>query len=200
MARRPLCVEELVELLAFNLKGGPFRPFRRGWGKEDLVNAVQTTYSSLLAIAKDGDTTVIQFSHFSVQGFFENVKFASASAGVSYYHVPMAPTLSPVSQACLDVFLRLDEKLVTRDSLRGFPLAEYAAEHRLNHVQIGNLSNNMEDGMEQVFDPRKPHLASVSGYTTLKFPEGCERNEPKGPYHSPEPPYTMPLYGAYIPL
>jgi hypothetical protein len=60
VARRPLRAEELAELLAF--KRGPFRLFRRGWRQEDLVNAVQTKYLSLLEIVKDGDTTIIQFS------------------------------------------------------------------------------------------------------------------------------------------
>jgi hypothetical protein len=72
---------------------------------------------------------------------------------------PMAPTHTLAAQACLDVLLRLDKNVLTRDSLRRFPLAEYAAEHWLNHVRFGNLSNNVEDRMEQLFDPRKPHLA-----------------------------------------
>ena len=160
MARRPLRAEELAELLVFNFKGGPFRLFRRVWRQEDLVNAVQTTYSSLLAIVKDGDTTVIQFSHFSVQEFFKKAMVANASADVSYYRIPTAPTHALVAQACLDVLLRLDKNVVTRDSLRRFPLAEYAAEHWLKHVRFGNLSNNVEDRMEQLFDPRKRHLAA----------------------------------------
>jgi hypothetical protein len=160
VAHRPLRAEELAELLAFNFKGGPFRLFRRGWRQEDVVNAVQTTYSSLLAIVNDGDTTIIQFSHFSVQEFFENAILANASADISYYHVHMAPTHTLVAQACLDVLLRLDKNVVTRSSLRKIPLAEYAAEHWSNHVRFGNLSKNVEDRMEQLFDPRKPHLAA----------------------------------------
>ena len=105
VARRPLRVEELAELLTLNLKAGPFRLFRRGCRQEDLLNAVQTKYSSLFAITKDGDTTIIQFSHFSVQEFFENAILTGTCADVSYYHVPMAPTHTLVAQACLDVLL-----------------------------------------------------------------------------------------------
>jgi hypothetical protein len=141
VARRPLRAEEVAELLAFNFKRGPFRLFRRGWRQGDLVNAVQTKYLSLLEIVKDGDTTIMQFSHFSVQEFFENAILANASADVSCYHVSMVPTHTLVAQACLDVLLRLDKNviIITRDILRGFPLAKYAAEHWLDHARFGNV-------------------------------------------------------------
>jgi len=170
VARCPLRVEELAELLAFNFKGGPFQLFRSGWRQEDLVNAVQTTFSSLLAIGKDGDTTIIQFSHFSVQEFFENANLANASSDVSYYHVPMAPTHTLVAQACLDVLLRLDKNVVTRDSLRRCPLAEYAAEHWLDHARIGNVWKNEEDKVKRLFDPRNPHLAVCIWIHDPEFP------------------------------
>jgi hypothetical protein len=134
------------------------------------VNRVQTTYSSLLAIVKDGDSTIIQFSHFSVQEFFENAILANASADDFCYHVPMGSTHALVAQVCLDVLLRLDKDVVTRDSLWRFPLAEYAAEHWLNHIKFGNLSDNVKDRMEELFDPRKPHLAVCIWMHDPEFP------------------------------
>ena len=160
MARRPLRVEELAELLTFNFKGGVFRLFRRGCRQKDLVNAVQTAYSSLFAIDVDGGTTIIRFSHFSVQEFFDNAAVANASADDSYYHVPLAPSHTLLAHACLDVLLRLDENVVTRDSLRGIPLAEYAAEHWHEHARFGNVWQNVEDKVKRLFDPRKRHLAT----------------------------------------
>jgi ankyrin repeat protein len=159
VARRPLSVEELAELLALMFKGS-LQLIHRVWRREDLVNAVQTKYSSLLAVVKDGDTTIIQFSHFSVQEFFKNAILVNASPNVSHYRVPTAPTHTLVAQACLDVLLRLNEDVVTRCSLWRSPLAEYAAEHWLNHVRFGDLSKTVQSRMEELFDPRKPHLAA----------------------------------------
>jgi hypothetical protein len=170
VARRPLRVEELAELLAYNFKGGSFRLFGRGWSPEDLVNEVQTTYSSLLAIVKDGDTAVIQFSHFSVQEFFENAMLADASADISYYHVSMAPSHTFVAQACLDVLLRLDKSVVTRDNLWEFPLAEYAAEHWPDHARFGNVLQSVEVEVKRLFDPRKSHLAVCIWIHDPEFP------------------------------
>src|SRR6266852_3843100 len=64
----------------------------------------------------------------------------------------------PLARACLGILLHLD-KDVTSDSLEDFPLAEYAAEHWVDHARFGEASRNVADGMKQLFDPRKPHLA-----------------------------------------
>jgi hypothetical protein len=67
------------------------------------------------------------------------------------YHVSMTPAHTLVAQACLGILLHLDND-VNRDSLEDFPLAEYAAEHWVDHARF-------EDGMKQLCDPSKPHLA-----------------------------------------
>ena len=69
MASRSLCVEELAEVLAFDFKVGPISKFHGGWRLEDLVDAVLSTCSSLLAIVNGENFPVIQFSHFSVREF-----------------------------------------------------------------------------------------------------------------------------------
>ena len=67
MAPRPLRVEELAEVLAFDFKAGPIPRFHGGWRLEDPVDAVLSTCSSLLAIVNVEDFPVIQFSHFPVR-------------------------------------------------------------------------------------------------------------------------------------
>jgi hypothetical protein len=74
------------------------------------------------------------------------------------YHVPMTPAHILVAQACLGILLHLD-KDVTSDSLKDFLLAEYAAEHWVDHARFEDVSRNVENGMKQLFDPDKPHLA-----------------------------------------
>jgi hypothetical protein len=63
----------------------------------------------------------------------------------------------PCSTSCLGILPHLD-----KDSLKDFPLAEYAAEHWVDHARFEDVSQNVEDGMKQLFDPSKPlkpHLA-----------------------------------------
>src|SRR5487761_1709829 len=70
VAVRPLCVEELAEVLAvdFDATGGiPKLDEKLRW--EDQEQAVLSACSSLIAVVKDKDSRVVQFSHFSVKEF-----------------------------------------------------------------------------------------------------------------------------------
>jgi hypothetical protein len=153
VARRPLRANELARLLTYSVRAGPFRLFRKDWRQEDLIDAVTSTYSNFFAIVDIGDSPVVQFSHTSVQEFLEDDRLAQASDEISCYHVSRTIAHTLFAQVCLDVLIGLDGKLITRDSLRRFPLAEYAAEHWVDHARFGNVSQNLEDRMKRLFDP-----------------------------------------------
>ena len=133
VARRPLRVEELAELLAYDFKAGQIPKFHEGWRIEDPVDAVLSTCSSLLAIVHDEDSyygKVIQFSHFSVKEFLISTRLAETTDIIPRrYHISMTPAHTLVAQACLGILLHLDKDVVTGDSLKKWPLAAYAAEH-----------------------------------------------------------------------
>jgi len=74
------------------------------------------------------------------------------------YHVSMTPAHTLVTQACLGILLHLGEN-VTRDGLNNFPLADYAAEHWVEHARFEGVLENAEEGMKQLFDSRKSHLS-----------------------------------------
>jgi hypothetical protein len=159
VASRPLHVKELADLLAFDFKAGSIPKFHKDWRVEDPADAVLSTCSTLLTIVNDRESPVIQFSHFSVKEFLTSTRLAEATDVISCrYHVSMTHAHTVVAQACLGILLHLD-KDVTSDSLKDFPLAEYAAEHWVDHSRFEDVSRNVEDGMRQLFDPSKPHLA-----------------------------------------
>ena len=159
VASRPLRVKELADLLAFDFEASSIPKFYEDWRLEDPVDAVLSTCSTLLAIVNDEGSPIIQFSHFSVKEFLTSTRLAEAPDNISRgYHVSMTPAHILVAQACLGILLHLD-KNVTRDIVEHFPLAEYAAEHWLDHARFEDVSGNVEDGMKQLFDPSKPHLA-----------------------------------------
>src|SRR5258708_15955233 len=74
------------------------------------------------------------------------------------YHISITPAHTLAAQSCLGILLHLDKDVITRVSLKDYPLAEYAAECWASHVLLEDVSHNVEDGMKQLFDPSKPHL------------------------------------------
>jgi hypothetical protein len=83
-----------------------------------------------------------------------------------------------VARVCLGTLLHLPED-ITKDSLQEFPLAEYAGEHWVDHARFEDVSQKVEDGMKQLFDPRKSHLAVWVWIHDPEVPPGCEPNEAK---------------------
>jgi ankyrin repeat protein len=161
VASRPLRVEELAELLAFDFKAGPIPKFHEGWRLEDPVDAVLSACSSLLAVVEVEGSSVIQFSHFSVKEFLTSPRLAETSDIIHRrYHVSMIPSHTLASQACLGTLLHLDKDAITCGSLEDYPLAKYAAEHWVYHARFEEeVSQNVEDGMKELFDPSKSHLS-----------------------------------------
>jgi ankyrin repeat protein len=156
---RPLRAEELAEFLAFDFEAGSTPKFMADWRSEDPQNAVLSICSTLLVVVKPHlGSPVIQFAHFSVKEYLTSTRLAEAKDTISRFYVSMTPAHAIVAQACLGVLLHLDEN-ITEDSLKDFPLAEYAAEHWVDHARFEGVPPIAEDGMKQLFDPSKPHLA-----------------------------------------
>ena len=163
---RPLKVEELAEFLAFDFSMGQIPTFREDWRLEDPAEAVLSTCSTLLSIVNIENpfnfenSQVIQFSHFSVKEFLTSVRFGDKCNIISTrYHVSMTPAHILVAQTCLGILLHLD-KNITKATLPNFPLAEYAAEHWFKHARFKAVSQNVGEGMKQLFDRKKHHLAT----------------------------------------
>jgi len=157
VASRPLRVEELAEFLAFDFKAGATPTFRPGWRPVDPLDALLSTCSSLLAVVKVEDSKVIQFSHFSVKEFLTSTRLTEARDPIPRYYISMAPAHTLVAQACLGILLHLDED-TTRDGLKDFHLAKYAAEHWADHTRFESVSAKVHDGVNRLFDPRSRHL------------------------------------------
>jgi ankyrin repeat protein len=194
VASRPLRVQELAELLAFDFNTRPIPKFHEGWRLGDPVDAVLSTCSSFLAIVDGGSRfgKVIQFSHFSVKEFLTSTRLADANDTIPRrHHVSMMPAHTLAAQACLGILLHLDKDEVTRDSLAKWPLVEYAAEHWGDHAQFGDVSRSVKDGIKQLFDPNKPHFAV---YVWIHDPT----REQNGRAERPLPPIATPLHYAAL--
>ena len=160
-AVRPLQVKELAEVLVFDFNVEGIPKLNPGWRWEDHEEAVMSACSSLVMIVKDGDSRVVQFSHFSVKEFLTANRLADPISDVSQYHIQLVAAHTILAQACLGVLLRLDDS-IDRDKIENFPLALYAAEHWVTHAQAGGVSSRikLKDGIECLFDADKPHFAT----------------------------------------
>ena len=163
VAVRPLLVEELAELLAFDFQvttSGGIPTLKEDWRWDDHEEAVLSTCSSLITIIPRDDTRVVQFSHFSVKEYLTSPRLAQSPHGdVSRFRIYLEPAHTIMAQACLGTLLRLDEHAGNIDAKMS-PLVKYAAQHWVNHAQIRKVSSCVRSGMDDLFDSSKPHFAA----------------------------------------
>jgi hypothetical protein len=182
-AVRPLQVQELAEVLAFDFNAEGIPKLNQNWRWVDQEEAVMSACSSLVAIVNDGDTRIVQFSHFSVKEFLTADRLAEPTRDVSSYHIELEATHTILAQACIGVLLRLDDH-IDRDNIKDFPLAPYAAKYWPRHAKFGSVSARIKDGMERLFDEDKPHFATWLWIYNRMFTM------------RPEKPEIVPLYRA----
>ncbi|KAH9034375.1 hypothetical protein EDB83DRAFT_1781084 [Lactarius deliciosus] len=159
VAVRPLRVEELAEILAFDFQGsspGRIPKLKDDWRWDDQEAAVLSTCSSLIAIVPSGGSQVVQFSHFSVKEYLTSPRLAQSQDDVSPFHIDLDAAHTILAQACLGTLLRLDE----RADAEAFPLVEYAARHWVDHARFEKVSSRVRDGMNDLFDSSKPQFAA----------------------------------------
>ena len=162
VAARPLRVEELAELLAFDFQATSERgipTLKEDWRENDQEITLLSTCSGLIAIVRDGDSRVVRFSHFTVKEYITSTRLAQSHGDVSRFHIDLNAAHTILAQACLGTLLRLDEHTGNSGS-KGFPLAEYAARHWVEHARFEGVSSRVRDGMDDLFDSSKPHFAA----------------------------------------
>ena len=129
---RSLRVEKLAEVLAVRFNAGALPHFSTGWRLGDAEEAVLSACSSLIDIVNVDGSRFVQFSHFSVKEFLISDRLAAASPELSRYHIIPNFAHATLAQASLGVLLQLDNR-IDKDSIRNFPLADYAARHWFEH-------------------------------------------------------------------
>ena len=189
-AARPLRVEELAEVLAFDFAGNAegIPNLNLGWRWENQEEAVMSTCSSLVIVVKDEDSRIVQFSHFSVKEFLTANRLAEPIRDVSRFHIRLEAAHTILAQACLGILLRLDDR-VDRDNIKEFPLARYAAQYWPPHARFENVSSHIMDGMKRLIAADKPHFA------TWLWIYNEDRGRPMSTT-CPEKPEAVPLYYA----
>src|SRR6267154_3395870 len=192
-AIRPLRVEELAEIFAIEFGPNEVTNLVEDWRPENPDEAVLSACSSLITIIDDQGLKIVQFSHFSVKEFLTSDRLQTSEVGnLCNYHVPLDSAHSLLARACVAVLLQLDEK-VDKERVATFPLAWYAAERWVDHTKFENVEPQMEDALEHLFNPIKPHLrACIWMYDVEKKHSQFTGSRA----HQPPPLEATPLYYA----
>jgi hypothetical protein len=195
-AARPLRVEELAEVLAFDFSTEGIPNLNPGWRWEDQEEAVMSACSSLVIIVKDGDSRIVQFSHFSVKEFLTSDRLGrSSNEDLSLYHVPLEPAHTILAQACLGVLLQLDDRIGHGNIIKVFPLAEYAAEYWDTHALFKSVSSRLKDGIKCLLDADRPHFVA---WFSIQGPRWASYNSPDIPKFTATPLYYASYFGLYF--
>ena len=183
VAVRPLYVEELAEVLAFefNAAQGRIPKYCVAWQLDNQTQAVLSTCSSLVAIVKQGwsGRQVVQFSHFSVKEFLMSNRLGD----FSQYHIHPISAHTILTQTCLGVLLHMDDR-TDKESVKGFHLAEYAAQHWVEHAQFKDVVSHVKTGVTTLFDAEKPHFLAWVGIYDMDNSERSPKSEPNPLYYA----------------
>ena len=201
VAVRPLRVEELAELLAFDFqasRSGGIPTLKEEWRWDDEEGAVLSTCSSLIAVVPSGRSRVVQFSHFSVKEYLTSSRITQWQGDVSRFYIDLDAAHTIMAQACLGTLLRLDKYDDVEgddEGGKGFPLVKYAAGHWAEHARPEKVSSLVRDGMDDLFDTSKPHFAAWRRAHDLD--EDWLYFTPWGRVHAGSPLYYAAFCGLY---
>jgi ankyrin repeat protein len=159
MAFRPLRVEELAEILKFDVEAieGEVPASDADSRREEQEHELLSACPSLITIVGSGGSRVVQFSHFSVKEFLTSDRLSTTSEDIVRYHIIPKAAHTTLVRASLGFLLRLDDSVLSSEAMNT-PLAEYAAKYWVSHAQMGGVSSRIMGTMKALFDSDKPHF------------------------------------------
>ena len=167
VVQRPLLVEELAEILAldFGVEEG-LPELKESWRSKNQQDTVLSMCSSLIVVVPDYDERlIVQFSHFSVKEFLTSERLATPRLNSSHFHILPESAHIVVARACLGIILQsTDGDPDPHDS----SLFEYATIFWIDHVRFEKVWKHVEDGIQRLFDPTKPHLRWWLRYSDIQ--------------------------------
>jgi hypothetical protein len=156
---RPLRVEELAEIFAVRFDTAAPPTFNPDWRPVDATEAVLSACSTLISIVNVAGSRVVQFAHFSVKEFLTSERLANADQPLTNYHILPETAHATLARACLSILLQLDDK-IDRNAISHLPLAQYAAQYWVDHSRFKDVSSQVQEEIECLFDPTKPHFVA----------------------------------------
>jgi len=159
-SKRPLTLEEVVEILAVTFEGGPrFDPEQRYPEPRDIL----TRCSSLVSLSapSSGNNPVegqLQLAHFSVKEYLISDRIRDGPA--HQYGVTQRCADIFIAQACLAYLLQFQTPDCLVESMtKDFPLAVYASGYWIDHASPHDdtNSNELHSLILELFQPSRVH-------------------------------------------
>src|SRR5258708_138371 len=113
-----------------------------------------------LALIDKAGQQIVQCSQFSVKEYLTSNRLGRGEERLSYYHILPEPAHTILAHISLSVLLQLDDRM-DRNAMADFPLARYAARYWVNHAKFRDVSSHIQEVMECLFDPSKPHFSAL---------------------------------------
>ena len=194
VAVRPLRLEELAEILAFDFDEdlGRIPRLNADWRGENPKETVLSTLSSLITIVNNRGSQVVKFSHMSVKEFLTSDRLACSQEFLSIFHIRPEPAHTILAQACLGLLLRLGDRFDYEGGEYQYPLLGYAARHWVTHAQFQDVISYLSVGLVHLFDLDKPHFAAWTRIYNIDADSGG-----KFPSEKASPLYYSALCGFY---
>ena len=193
VSSRPLFIEELAEVFAFNFDAetSEIPTFDPSGRPPDAKTEILVTCSSLIKFVEVEGKSTVQFSHLSVREYLTSTRIAK-SAHVPHFHILPRSAHTLLAKACLTFLLQLDYS-TDLAKIQNFPLIWYAAEHWVDHARFEDVSSDIRDMMDCLFDRDKEHWAAWNWLYDV------ERSQRRHHLSSrPAPPDAVPLYDATL--
>ena len=158
VASRPFRVDELAQFIGLDFEAGLIPEFHPSYRMEYPLAEVLSPYSSLISIVNTGGSDIVQLPHIALRDFITSNSFSETPDSLfANRHISMIDAHTLVTRACLGILLHL-KSTITRHTLANFPLAEYAAQHWVDHARFDGVLQTMEEGIKQLFDPGRIHF------------------------------------------
>jgi len=178
-SKRPLRIEEAVDVIAVDTEGGQyFDPKRR------MPNPYEISrYCSSLVVvvpAKDhshdkGDKPMeLRLAHFSIKEYLTSSRLQEDVA----QHFQEVATQASIAAVCLAYLLHLNQNIPIEEIRKTFPLAQYSARYWMDHAAIAEGKDRKLQGfVEKLF---YHHKNSYRNCYNLYRPDRPWDGEPKG--------------------
>jgi hypothetical protein len=156
-ALRDVTLGEMVDALAVTLAdGAKFDPDERYPDPRDIL----TRCSSLVSATEAG---VIRLAHFSVKEYLVSDRLRSSRASMYTMMEPRAH--DQIAQICLAYLLQFKTVECPDDvTISDYPLADYAAQHWVAHVQLRKdaMSDQLQTLIVDLFEISQDRLVRVA--------------------------------------
>jgi hypothetical protein len=157
-ARRPLRVEELAEIFAIGFGPGAAPNLVEDWRPENPEEAVFSACSTLITIIDDGVSKISTIFALFGQGVLDLGSTGNIGCWEHpEFYICLEPAHTTLARACLAVLLQLEETM-DEERRAAFPLTLYAAQNWVDHAQFEGVASQVQDSMEQLFNPMKRHF------------------------------------------